>query len=162
MERLYKPATRAKRTEFMYDRLLFGLLSGYYASVKRQVPARYSGKNGRIDFQIGLASNGTYLELAIGAKVKENSTELHKLSRQQGGQRVLLLLNVSKVPVDLDKLQKGYTNIRPTQGRLPTRNDVRIVVAGPVHRKIQRDSIFDFSFVWRGTKSRTKRKRKRL
>lgn len=40
MESCYARSTKAKRTEFMYDRLLFGLLEGHYPGlVSRQVRA---------------------------------------------------------------------------------------------------------------------------
>jgi hypothetical protein len=153
MENFYKPATRGGKTEFMYDRLLYGLLKGEYGSVERQVHARYSGKRGRIDFRIGPAKNGTFIELAIGAKANGNKTELHKLSRQLGRQRVLLLLNTSKSGTNVKALNDAFKKIKSSRGRLPTRNDVRIVVCGPIKDNTQSGSISDFSFVWRGTKS---------
>ncbi|SRR5665213_19135 len=156
MEAKYKPATRAPKTEFMYDRLLYGILDGHYGTVQRQVPARYSGKKGRIDFQLGAPSNGTFLELAVGAKAAGNKTELHKLSKQRGGQRVLLLLNPTKAAIDIDDLAAAFRKIKPTRGKLPTRNDVRIVVAGPTKRAHPTSTIGDFSFKWLGTKSRDK------
>jgi hypothetical protein len=138
----------------MYDRLLFGMLEGEYGDVKRQVKARYSGKAGRIDFQVGPASTGTIVELAIGAKSNGNTTELHKLSRQHGGQRVLMLLNTSAKAVDIDALRVAFSQIKATRGRLPTRNDVRVVVCGQVTRRKKKHGLSDYSFVWRGTKSR--------
>lgn len=99
---------------------------------------------------MGAEGTGTFIELATGAQAAANRSELHKLSRQEGSQRVLLLLNPSATPVDMDSLKKRFKQIKPTRGRLPTRNDVRIVVCGEVKSARPTGTIADYSFVWQG------------
>ena len=127
----YKGAAFAAGKELFFDLAVLSYLTARGYKVQRQVPQKFGGKKGRIDFRIG-PSNPVFVEFACRTDQEGNSlhgmfneSEIDKLSRistKNRGRRCLLLLDLAKNPIPREKLQTPYKRIRfkgPQRNRHP-------------------------------------------
>lgn len=130
------------RSERKIDPLIFGLFYCWF-NVRRQAKVSL----GRIDFRQRY-TNYAYIEVAVRASVRsgclvgsQNRSEIHKLERQQVAKgRYLLLLDLAKHPVNVDKLWDSYDDVRSGRGHYK-RHSVRIVY-------VHRNRVHDSDYLW--------------
>lgn len=127
----YKGAGFKGGKELFFDLAVLSYLRAKGYSVQRQVPQRFAGKNGRIDFRVG-PQNPVFIEFACRTNQEKtslhaiyNRSEIDKLSRisnQSRGRRCLLLLDLAKYPILRKKLEPSYRKIAfkgPQRNRHP-------------------------------------------
>jgi hypothetical protein len=134
--------------EMLLDPILYGYLRGRFRHMSRQHPIPIAGTNRRIDFRHG-GSNPTVIEFAVrpphgGGTLYggQNRSELQKLTRVSNTSartRVMLLVDLSPVPLDRDNLKRTYDDQGSGPGNFK-RHSVRVLY---VHADT------DFHFLWR-------------
>ncbi len=137
----------APKTERALDPALYVFLLGAGTHVERQVSVRVAKKKQRIDFRCK-GTNPANLEWALrpaanGGQLsaRSNETEIKKLSRTSNARRYLLLIDLTRDSLAMQKetLAEEYASSRLGQGRYP-RHSVTVVY---VHRACR------FKFIWR-------------